>query len=406
MSVKDVVPTEAARRDFGIEQLDLTEMERDILALTHEVCRKELVPVRAELDEREEFPTGVLATFREIGLFSAMFPEKYGGIGARPILPFLIGETLAEYCLGVTTAFGASTVLAPGPILHGGTPEQKQRYLPRLASGEWLGAFAFTEPEAGSDAGNISTVAEKRGDRYVLNGTKQWITNAGQADLYCVFARTRSGGDPRGGTSCFVVEKDTPGLSFGRVESKMGIRCSHTRQVVLSNVEVPEANLVGGVPHRGFVHAMKSLNRSRILVAAASVGLARAAYREATRYTLERRQFGKKIVQFQVIQHMLVDMLVKIETARLLSYRALQSEVANDPHASAYAAMAKYYGSEIAMEVVTDAVQLHGGNGFSKDYPVEKMFRDAKILAIYEGTSQMMKNEAAGYVIQQAARAS
>lgn len=384
--------------------LGLSDEEREILAVTDEVCCRELVPVRADLDANEEFPHQVLAHFREVDLFGAMFPEEYGGLGLRPILQTLIGETIARYCLGVATTFGASTVLGAAPLLYGGTEEQKRRYLPRLASGEWISAFAYTEEEAGSDALNLSTVAERRGDRWVLNGTKQWITNAGQADLYSVFALTRTGVDPRASLSCFLVEKADRGLSFGRVENKLGIRCSHTRQVVLENVELPEDRLVGGVPDRAFPLFLRSLDRSRSHLAAAGLGLAQAAYEEAVCFALQRRQFGQKIIQFQVLQHMLVDMLTKIESARFLAYRAMESVFAGHPGAATHAAMAKYVAAETAMEVVTDAVQVHGGYGFSKDYPVEKMFRDAKILAIFEGTSQMMKDQIGAHVMKEGAR--
>lgn len=382
----------------------LSAEEKEILALTHEVCRRELLPIRAQLDEDEAFPEQVLAKFRDIGLFGAMFPAAYGGVGVRRFLPALIAETMAEYCLGVTTTVMASAVLGAGAIEFGGTEEQKGRYLPAIARGDCLCAFAFTEPEAGSDAFNLSTRAVPSGDGYVLNGTKQWITNAGQADVYCIFALTRTDCDPRGGISCFLVERDSPGLSFGKLERKLGIRCSHTRQVVLDNVEVSVDNLVGGVPHRGFVQAFQSLTRSRACLAAAAVGLATAAYREAVHYALNRRQFGKKIIHFQALQHTLAEMVVKIDSARLLAYRAVEAFRAGHPDAATYAAMAKYHASEIAMQVATDALQMHGGYGFTKDYPIEKMFRDAKILAIYEGTSQMMKTQIAMHVVKEGTR--
>jgi acyl-CoA dehydrogenase len=399
-----LVSPERTARQFL--EFDLTLEEREIIELAHEVCRKEIVPIRAELDEKEEFPERVFAKFREIGLFRAMFDEEYGGVGVRRFMSVLLSEVIGEYCLGVASAFAVSTVLGPEPIYVGGTEEQKKRYLPMLASGEWIAAFAFTEPDAGSDVFNLSTRAVKRGDRWVLNGRKQWITNAGRADFYCVFALTGEEKvvDPRGRISCFIVDSGMPGLSFGKLENKLGIRCSHTRQVLLDDVEVPEENLVGLRPNQGFLQALKALTRSRAGLAASAVGLSHGAYKEAVKYAFQREQFGKKILHIQALQHMLADMLVKIETARLLSYKAGYYASTNHPDAVAQSCMAKYYAAEVAMQVATDALQIHGGYGYSKDYPIEKMFRDAKILSIYEGTSQMMKNQIGAHVIKGAAR--
>jgi acyl-CoA dehydrogenase len=379
----------------------VTEEDQQILALAHKVCRDVIVPLRSTLDSEEEFPDRVFAKFRQVGLFAAMFETEYGGLGLNKLMPFRILETIAQYCLGVATAFGASTTLAAYPIRLGGTEEQKQRYLPQLASGEKIGSLAVTEPDAGSDILCLSTTAVKSGDDYVLNGTKQWITNAGRADIYCVFAAT---GQHKGSMSCFIVEKDTPGLSFGRLEDKLGIRCSHTRQVILEDVLVPRENLVGLKPNRGLVYLLGTLNHSRAGVAALSVGLATGAYREAVKYACQREQFDKKIIQFQALQHMLADMLVGIESARILAYKAGLYACTSHPESGAFSAMAKAYASEVAMQVAVDAVQLHGGYGFSKEYPVEKMMRDAKILAIYEGTNQMLRNQIGEHIVRTAAR--
>ncbi|MCA9940406.1 MAG: acyl-CoA dehydrogenase family protein [Anaerolineales bacterium] len=378
----------------------LTDEEEALLALTHQVCRREILPARAELDETGQFPTAILRKFREVGLFAGMFEAEYGGLGLSPLMPFRIVETIAQYCLGVATTFGASTTLAALPIKCGGTEAQKQKYLPLLAGGEKLGALAVTEPDAGSDVLNLSTTAVKSGDYYVLNGVKQWITNAGQADIYCIFAGTGS----IGGISCFIVEKDTPGLSFGQLENKLGIRCSHTRQLILQDVAVPVDNLIGLKPNRGLLQLLQTLARSRVSVAALSVGVATGAYHEAIKYTRQREQFGQKIIRFQALQHLLADMLVKIETARSLTYRAALYAATQHPQANTFSAMAKYYASEIAMQVTTDAVQLHGGYGYSKEYPVEKMFRDAKILAIYEGANQLLKNQIGDHIVRTAAQ--
>lgn len=388
-----------------ILDLPLTKEEREIVGRAHEVCREFVVPRRAELDESCEFPEDIMAQFRDAGLFRAMFPAEFDGLGFHPLTPMLIAESIAEYCLATATIFGASTTLAALPIRLGGTDEQKRKYLPRLASGEWFGSFAVTEPDAGSDITSIATTAVKRGDRYVLNGMKKWITNAGRSDLYCVFAITAPGQDPRSALSCFIVEKGTPGLSFGKLENKLGLRCTPNRPVILENVEVPEENLVGLKPNKGFNLLFETLTRSRVGVATFGVGVATGAYKEAAKYTRRRKQFGKRVIEFQVVQHMLADMLMKIETARMLTYKAgWYAHVLAHKEASKFSAMAKCYASEIAMQVTTDALQLHGGYGFVKDCPAEKMFRDAKILAIYEGTNQMLKNDIAMSIVQEAAR--
>jgi alkylation response protein AidB-like acyl-CoA dehydrogenase len=383
----------------------LSNEEQQFLRLTREVCQEVIVPKRAGLDESGEFPEQVFNRFREIGLFRAMFAARDGGLGMHPLMPILIAEVIGEYCIGVGTIFGASTVLAPLPIQLGGTEEQKKKYLPKLASGEWLGAFAMTEPEAGSDFTNLSTTAVKKGDRYVLNGTKKWITNAGRADVYCILAVTDTSKDPRVGMSCFLVERESHGMTFGKLENKLGLRCVPNRPIILENVEVPEENLIGMKLNKGFTLVLQSLTRSRVGIAALGVGLASGAYAEASRYTQQRKQFGKRINEFQVVQHMLADIAVKIETARTMTHKAAwYALVLNHPEASKYSAIAKYYASEIAMQVATDALQLHGGYGFVKESPVEKMFRDAKVLSIYEGTSQMLKNEIATSLLAEQSR--
>lgn len=378
----------------------LSDEERQILDQTHKVCRQEIVPIRAELDDKAEFPDRIFDKFRAVGLFEAMFEAEYGGLGLGPLMPFRIIEAIAQYCLGVATSFGASTSLGALPIKLGGTNEQKQKFLPELASGKCIGALAVTEPDAGSDILNLSTTAVKQGDAYILNGAKQWITNAGRADLYSVFALTGQ----KGSLSCFIVEKGMPGLSFGKLEDKLGIRCSHTRQVILQDVRVPTENLVGLKPNRGLLHFIRTLNRSRVGVAAMAVGVATGAYQEAVKYARQRVQFGKPIIHLQAIQHILADMLIKIESARTLTYRAALYAVAERPDSGAFSAMAKCYASDVAMQVATDAIQVLGGYGYSKEYPVEKMFRDAKILAIYEGTNQMLRNQIGDHIVRTSAQ--
>ncbi len=382
--------------DFSI-----TEDQQQLLDLAHDLCKTEIIPRREEMDEKELFPHEIFEKFTQGGMWGAMFDEEYGGLG-DPFLTTLLIEVMSQYCLGVATAAGA-TKLGALPIEAGGTKEQKDKYLPKLASGEMIGAFGLSEPNAGSDVPNMSTVAVKKGDRYVLNGTKQWISNAGVADVYTIFAMTDKNKGARG-ISCFIVEKDTPGLSFGAIERKMGIRCSHTAQVIMEDMEVPEENLVGLKPNKGFIHAVHTLMASRPFIATMAVGLAQGAYLEAAKYARDREQFGKKIINFQAITHMLADMAVKIDAARLLAYRAAKYAIAKHPETAKTSAIAKYYSSEIAIQVANDAVQIHGGYGFTKDYPVEKMYRDAKILTIYEGTSQIQKNEIGAYIIKEASK--
>jgi len=385
-----------------IMDFTISEDEQAVLEMAHELGKNEIVPVRAELDEKEEFPDKVFEKFKEAGLFGALYDEQYGGLGMGGFVDTLLAEVVSEYCLGVYTAFFASK-LGALPIEIGGTDEQKQKYITQLATGDKIGAFGLTEPDAGSDVPNLSTVAEKKGDRYILNGTKQWISNAGRAEIYTIFAVTDKAKGSRG-VSCFILEKGMKGLSFGKIENKLGIRASHTRAIIMEDVEVPEENLVGLTPGKGFIHALKTLNASRPAVAGAAVGLATGAYKEAAKYTRERVQFGKSVINFQAVQHMLADMLVKVDSARLLAYRAARASSEGHPDTAKFSAIAKYYGSEIAMQVATDALQLHGGYGFVKDYPIEKMFRDAKILSIYEGTSQIQKNEIGTYIIKESSK--
>ncbi len=385
----------------GLLDFSITDEMQEMLDMAHELCKNEIVPRRAEMDEHEKFPHEIFKKFAEAGLFGIMFEEKYGGLGLSSFLTVLAIEVMSEYCLGVATSAGAMK-LGALPIEHGGTEEQKMKYLPLIASGQKIAAFALTEPGAGSDVPALKTYAEKKGDKYILNGTKQWITNAGQADIYTIFAITDKTKGPRG-ISCFIVEKDTKGLSFGKLEQKMGIRCSHTRQVIMEDMEVPAENLVGLKPNAGFIHAIKTLISSRPFIATMGTGLSQGAYKEAVKYARQREQFGKKIINFQAVQHMLADMTTKIEAARLLAYRAAKYSLNGHPESARYSAMAKLMSSEAAVSICNDALQLHGGYGFTKDYPIEKMYRDAKILTIYEGTSQIQKNEIGSYVIKDSA---
>jgi len=381
--------------------LSLTEEQRDLRDLVREVVKNEVIPVRMELDKTEEYPRAVLEKFKEAGFFQAIYEEKYGGLGMGIMADVILAEEIAYGCLGIGTAFLASK-LGALPIEVGATDEQKERWLPLLASGEKLAAFGLTEPGAGSDVPAIRTNAVKKGDRYILNGTKQWISGAGQADFYTVFAVTNKEKGTRG-VSCFVIEKGTPGFSFGKKEEKLGIRCSETRQLIFEDCEVPAENLISMTENKGFLYALRTLNYSRPVVASSAVGTAQGAFDAALAYAREREQFGSKIASFQIIQHMLADMAMKIETGRLLTYKAAKYAEFDHKDAARFSAMAKCYTADAAMAVTTDAVQILGGYGYVRDYPVEKFFRDAKILQIYEGTSQIQKNEIAAGLIKEAA---
>ncbi len=379
----------------------LSEELLQLRDMVRELVKREVIPARAELDEKEEFPVKILEKIKEAGLFAALYPEEFGGLGLGMMGSVVMSEEMAYGCLGVGTTVFASR-LGSLPIDIGGSQEQKERWLPPLAAGDKLGAFGLSEPNAGSDVPGMQMTAVKKGDRYILNGTKQWISNGGQADIYTVFASTNKNRGPRG-ISCFVVEKGTAGFSFGKKENKLGIRASETRQLIFEDCEVPEENLIGKQDH-GFLIALNTLNLSRISVGASGVGLAQGAFDEAMRYAKMREQFGQKIASFQVIQHMFADMAMKIEAGRLLTYKAAAMADAGTRDMPMYSAMSKAFTAEAAMEIATQAVQVLGGYGYVKEYPVEKYFRDAKILQIYEGTTQVQKNEIAAGLIKNASR--
>ncbi len=381
--------------------LSLSEEEIQLRDLIREVVQNEVVPARMQLDEENRYPTEVFKKFKEAGLFAALFEEEVGGRGMGLMASIILSEEVAYGCLGIGTALLA-TKLGALPIEVGGTDEQKKKWLPPLASGDKVCAFGLTEPGAGSDVPALTTTAVKKGDKYILNGTKQWISGAGTADYYTVFAMTNKERGTRG-ISCILVEKDTPGFSFGKKEDKLGIRCSETRQLIFEDCEVPVENLVGGVENVGMIHALKTLNYSRPAVAASAVGTAQGAFDAAIQYSREREQFGVKIASFQAIQHMLADMAMRIEASRLLTYKSARYCIAGVKDMAKYSAIAKCYAADTAMAVATAAVQIYGGYGYTKEYPVEKFFRDAKILQIYEGTSQIQKNEIAAGLIKEAA---
>ncbi|UCF77751.1 MAG: acyl-CoA dehydrogenase family protein [Candidatus Eiseniibacteriota bacterium] len=377
----------------------LTKDQEMIQELARQIARERVLPVRAELDEKEEFPWEIMRALAQAGLFGVYLPEEYGGTGGGCLDLCVATEELSRVCAGVAVSYAASA-LGAYPILLFGSDEQRKKYLPPVASGQKLAAFALTEPDAGSDASAVKTSAVKKGDSYVLDGTKQWITNGGEASIYTVIARTDKKKGIRG-LSAFIVEKDTPGFSFGKKEKKMGIRASATRELVFTDCAVPAANLLGreGI---GFLLAMKTFDQSRPGVAAQAVGIAQGALDEAVRYAKERHQFDKPISSFQGVQFMMAEMATLVEAARSLVYAVAKAIDAGAKDVSRESAMTKLFASDVAMKVTTEAVQIFGGYGYMRDYPVEKMMRDAKITQIYEGTNQIQKSIIALSLIKEA----
>ena len=357
----------------------------------------EIKPIAAEIDEEERFPIESLPKLARYGFLGIPFPKEYGGQGADNLLYATAVEELSKVCATTGVIVSAHTSLCAAPIYENGNQIQKEKYLVPLAKGEKLGAFGLTEPNAGTDAAAQQTVAEKKEDYYLLNGSKIFITNADIAEIYIIMAMTDKKAGTRG-ISAFIIEKDMPGFTIGKKEKKLGIRGSSTCELIFENVKVPLENLLG-IEGRGFGIAMKTLDGGRIGIAAQALGIAQGALDEAIRYTKERRQFGQPIASFQNTQFQLADMQTKIDAARWLVYHAAWLKDQKKNH-SKEAAMAKLFASETAMEVTTKAVQLFGGYGYSRDYPVERMMRDAKITEIYEGTSEVQKMVIAANIIK------
>jgi butyryl-CoA dehydrogenase len=367
----------------------LTEEQQMIKEIAQKIADEKIKPVRAELDEKEEFPRELLKMIAQSDLFGVGIPREYGGFGGGSFENCLAVEELSRGCLGVSISYAASG-LGAYPILLYGSEEQKKKYLPEIAAGRKLAAFALTESTAGSDAGDIMTTAELKGNEYVLNGTKQWITNAGEADIYSVIAITDRHKGPRG-ASAFIVEKGDPGFGFGKKESKMGIRASATRELIFTQCHIPKERIIAH-EGMGFIVAMNKFDQSLTGVGAQAVGLAQGAMEETVSFARTRIQFGKPIITFQAVAHMLADMATLTEAARALVYCAARFVDSGAKDVSKASAMAKVFASDAAMKVTTDAVQIFGGAGYMRDYPVEKMMRDAKILQIYEGTNQVRRN--------------
>jgi len=379
----------------------LTEEQQMIRDLARQIAEEKVVPVRAELDEKGEYPWEIIKVLAQSDMIGLFIPEEYGGLGKGCLELCLVVEELSWACVGVSTTYAANA-LGTFPLLLFGSDEQKKQYLPAIAAGKRLVAFGLTEANAGSDAGGIQTTARLDGNEYVLNGTKQWITNGGEAEIYTIIAITDKSKGPRG-ASAFVVEKGTPGFTFGKKENKLGIRASSTRELIFDNCRIPKKNLIAK-EGMGFIVAMKTLDQSRTGVGAQGLGVAQGAFEEAVKFARQRHQFGHPIISFQAIQHMLADMAMQIEAARSLVYSVARYVDSGAKDISKESAMAKTYATDVGMKVTIDAMQVMGGAGYMKEYPVEKMMRDAKILQIYEGTNQIQRNVIGQSLIKEAAK--
>lgn len=367
---------------------EVSENKEMIAQMVRDFCAKEIEPNKMKWDESQEFPKNVFHKMGELGLMGVLVPQEYGGsgFGYHEYATAIIELSKVDGSIGLSMA--AHNSLCTGHILQHGSKDQKQKYLPKLASGEWIGAWGLTEPNTGSDAGNMQTVAERDGDGWVINGAKNFITHGNSGNVAVVIARTGEPGKSRNG-SAFIVERTNPGFKQGRKEDKLGMRCSETSEMIFEDCRIPAENLIGEVGD-GFVQALKVLDGGRISIAALGCGIAEGALKAAITYSKEREQFGQSISKFQGISFKLADMAVKVEAAKLLTYQA--AELKNQgKNVNRESAMAKLYSSEIAVEVANDGVQIFGGYGYIKDYPAEKYYRDAKLCTIGEGTSEIQK---------------
>jgi len=369
--------------DYGFNELQ--QMVRD---LARKIAEERILPERARLDEEEEYPKEVMKTLSDSDMLGIYIPEEYGGMGGGCMELSIAIEELSKVCGGVAICYAAN-VLGAYPILLYGTKEQKKKYLPQLATGKMFAAFGLTEPNAGSDAGSVETTAIRDGDTYILNGTKQWITNASEAHVFTIIASTNRDRGARG-ISAFIVDRDTPGFTIGKKEKKLGIRCSPTCELHFEDCKIARENMLYK-ENRGFRVTMNTLDKARPGIGAQAVGIAQGALDEAIAFAKNRVQFGQPISSFQAIQHMLADMATQIEAARLLVYHAARAVDCDAKDTAKIAAMAKVFASDVAMKVTVDAIQVCGGTGYMRDYPVEKYMRDAKITQIYEGTNQIQR---------------
>ena len=375
----------------------LTREQELVRQMVREFAVNEVKPIAAEIDETERFPMENVKKMGELGMMGIPFPKELGGSGGDVLSYIIAVEELSKVCATTGVILSAHTSLCASLLYENGTPAQKEKYLVPLAKGEKIGAFGLTEPGAGTDAAGQQTTAILEGDNYILNGSKIFITNGGVADTFIVFAMTDKSQGTRG-ISAFIVEKDFPGFSIGKKEDKLGIRASSTTELIFEDCVIPKENLVGK-EGKGFGIAMKTLDGGRIGIAAQALGIAEGAYEEAVKYMKERKQFGRSLSAFQGLQWMIAEMETKIEAAKLLVYKAAWLKQNKLPY-SVDAAKAKLFAAEVAMDVTTKAVQIHGGYGYTKEYPVERMMRDAKITEIYEGTSEVQKMVIAGAALR------
>jgi alkylation response protein AidB-like acyl-CoA dehydrogenase len=381
-------------------QVELTETQRQLRDAVRAYAAARIAPVAAENDRSGRFPRDIMAGLGELGALGVFLPEAYGGAGFDHVAYALAVEEVSAACGATGACYSAHASLVCWPILAAGTEEQRRRYLPKLARGEWLGSFALSEPGVGSDAAGLSTTARRSGDGWVLNGAKNFITNAPHAGLAIVFATVDAARGNKG-IGAFLVETTTPGWEVLRVEEKMGLHAAHTAQLAFTDLFVPHENLLGG-PGDGFTLAMTTLDGGRIGIAAQAVGIARAAFEASVAYARERRAFGQTLADFQGTQWKLADMATAIAAARLLTLRAATLKDQGRPYTKE-ASMAKLFASETAMNVATQAVQIHGGYGYTREFPVERHFRDAKATEIYEGSSEIQRLIIAGRLLRESA---
>jgi len=381
-------------------QFELNDEQKEIKRAIREFCEKEFTPELAlELDEKEEFPLDLYKKAAKLGFTSMRIPEEYGGQGYGLLEDCIVVEEMCRVDPGIGAAISLGNLMVPDVLLKHGTEEQKEKYIPPLAKGDAIAAAAFTEPEHGSDITRMDTTAVKSGDQWIINGSKEFITNAPIADTFIILCQTDPNATPsHRGESIFLAEKGTPGLEVTKLKGKMGIRPCITGSVSLSDLKVPESNLVGEL-NKGFYYTLELFDGTRITIAAQAVGIAQGAFEKAFNYAKQRKQFGSPIINFQGISFKLADMITKIETARLITYKAawLFDQGRVDPMVTA---MAKTYASRVAMEVTDEAIQIYGGYGYLADYHVERFHRCAKITEIYEGTSEIQKHTVARYLIK------
>lgn len=375
--------------------IQLTAEQKIMQETARRIAKDKILPKAAEIDETGVYPKEIWDCLGENGLLGLCIPEEYGGAGVDLFTICLVMEELAKVCASTSLCIGVQSggIL---PVIVAGSEEQKRKYLPKVASGKLISAIVITEPGGGSDVASMKCRAQRKDDKYILNGTKCFITNGGIAHVYSVFART--GAEGFRGISAFIVEKDCPGFYAGKVERKMGMKGSQTAELIFENCEVPKKNLIGA-EGEGFRICMKTLDKSRPLIGIQAVGIAQGAFEYALNYAKERFQFGRPIAEFQAIQFMLADMAMQIEAARLLVYEAAFMAEKGDEKTPMFASMAKCFATDVAMKVTTDSVQILGGHGYMKDHPVERMMRDAKLLQIYEGTNQIQRNIIAKHLL-------